>query len=456
MLSQTQDGSVRAELRLKQLPPDNFEAKLKFIPTGGQTWKSVGITFDGTDTNELLAYISAHSEGPKAQFAFKKGSYVYPPEAAKVLPIELNHSYELTLRVRGTLVNLMVNGELAVSFRSPVPRQRGPLQIITYDAKADFQRFELNELSATTPLVEASTGAGGAEGILPAEQARLAVTVAEKSLAWAQTQPSLIHARSVADQARFSQPPADNALDHARAAAREERRAVVAKAEEELVRTEFDLLRAPADKKVEAEKKRSAAQAALDAARSKLDEQGESFTSLRGATKVLESNLETEESRLKPFPASSTGRRTALAKWITNPRHPLTARVAVNHLWARHFGRPLVPTVFDFGRKGTPPTHPELLDWLALELIEGDHSTPNGAPWSMKHIHRLIVTSETYRMSSSSAGAASQNLRRDPDNHFYWRMNPIRMQSQVVRDSLLRLSDELDLTMGRAFDSHSE
>jgi hypothetical protein len=103
-------------------------------------------------------------------------------------------------------------------------------------------------------------------------------------------------------------------------------------------------------------------------------------------------------------------------------------------------GKPLVPTVFDFGRKGTPPTHPELLDWLATELVEHN--------WSMKHIHRLIVTSQAYRMSSSSAGATDVTLATDPDNRLYWRMNPVRMEAQIVRDSLLSLAGELDLSLG--------
>ena len=103
-------------------------------------------------------------------------------------------------------------------------------------------------------------------------------------------------------------------------------------------------------------------------------------------------------------------------------------------------GKALVPTVFDFGRKGAPPTHPELLDWLAAELIEHN--------WSMKHIHRLIVTSHVYRLSSSSAGATDATLAADPENRFYWRMNPVRMESQIVRDSLLHLAGELDLSLG--------
>src|SRR5690606_18761674 len=89
------------------------------------------------------------------------------------------------------------------------------------------------------------------------------------------------------------------------------------------------------------------------------------------------------------FPQASTGRRRALALWITSRSNPLTARVAVNHLWMRHFRSPLVASMFDFGRNGARPTHPELLDWLAVEFMESG--------WDMKHLHRLMVTSAAYR-----------------------------------------------------------
>ena len=160
---------------------------------------------------------------------------------------------------------------------------------------------------------------------------------------------------------------------------------------------------------------------------------------LRGALKSRENNLEPEASRGKPFPDTSTGRRKALALWLTDRANPLTPRVAVNHVWMRHFGQPLVANVFDFGRKGAPPTHPELLDWLAAELV--DHG------WSLKHLHRLMVTSTVYRLSSSSRGA-NASVKLDPENRTLWRMNAVRMQSQVVRDSLLHLAGDLDLTAG--------
>ena len=184
-------------------------------------------------------------------------------------------------------------------------------------------------------------------------------------------------------------------------------------------------------------KKHDAAKAAVEAARKAT---GDAYTPLIGGRKTPESNVETEESRARPFPTTSTGRRAALARWMTDGRHPLTARVAVNHVWMRHFGTPLVPTVFDLGRKGTPPSHPELLDWLAVDLM--DHG------WSMKRLHRLIVTSDAYRRSSTSLGADRSTLAADPENRHYWRMNPTRMEAQVVRDSLLHLAGALDPTIG--------
>lgn len=137
--------------------------------------------------------------------------------------------------------------------------------------------------------------------------------------------------------------------------------------------------------------------------------------------------------------ATSTGRRKALAEWITSRENPLTARVAVNHIWMRHFHKPIVSSVFDFGRNGAPPSHPELLNWLACELR--DHG------WSMKHLHRLILTSETWKRSSAvPEGSSSASV--DPDNRWLWRMNTGRMEAEVVRDSVLAVSGKLDLTQG--------
>jgi hypothetical protein len=140
-----------------------------------------------------------------------------------------------------------------------------------------------------------------------------------------------------------------------------------------------------------------------------------------------------------PVPKGLTNKtpRRALADWLTSDRNPLTARVWVNRLWHYHFGRGLVSTPGDFGRKGAPPTHPELLDWLAAEFM---HSG-----WSTKHIHRLIVRSSTYRQAARGHTA---NARLDPANTLWWHWAPRRLEAEAVRDSLLAVSGELDGRVG--------
>jgi hypothetical protein len=140
----------------------------------------------------------------------------------------------------------------------------------------------------------------------------------------------------------------------------------------------------------------------------------------------------------KVFPANSTGRRTAFARWLADKNNPLTARVAVNHIWLRHFGQAIEPSVFDFGRNGRPPSHPALLDWLAAELME---PVKPQAAWSMKHIHRLIVTSATYRQSSTSD---PWNATIDRDNKYLWHMPPRRLEAEIVRDEVLYVAGKLD------------
>jgi len=141
----------------------------------------------------------------------------------------------------------------------------------------------------------------------------------------------------------------------------------------------------------------------------------------------------------KMIPAGTTdeARRLAFAEWVTDPKHPLTARVIVNRLWQYHFGTGLVDTPSDFGKNGAAPTHPELLDWLAAELVE--HK------WSLKHIHRLIVTSATYRQSSQSNPTA---LATDAQSRLFWRYPPRRIEAESVRDAILAVSGKLDRTMG--------
>jgi hypothetical protein len=331
------------------------------------------------------------------------------------------------------LPSILARGDLRIEpVQLPVEIYAPGLQAFVLDNY--LEEAERRITAARSALEQARKTAAGAE------PARLAAVWAEKALVAAELQPFVLKARAAADRAGTRQPPAADARALARQAAVAERLLAVTTAEAELARAELQRARAGEAKREAEDKKVAAARDHLAKVRKALDRSDDHYTSLCGSLKTLESPVETEESRRKPFPTTSTGRRSALARWLTDPRHPLTARVAVNHIWGRHFGTPLVPTVFDFGRKGAPPTHPELLDWLAVEFLESG--------WSMKHLHRLIVTSNTYRMRSSSAGAASVDRETDPENRYYWRMNSVRMEAEVVRDSLLHLAGELEQRLG--------
>ena len=272
----------------------------------------------------------------------------------------------------------------------------------------------------------------------PTDKSKAALRAAEAAALVPTALVETVKARAAADRAKAEASP--QAAGLATDAARKEQQLAVLQAEEAVFRAEADLAGLDAGKKAEVEKKLAAARTTLEQARKAAAKPGSDYTPLRGAVKTPESNLETGPSLTKPFPTTSTGRRSALARWLTDGRNPLTARVAVNHIWARHFGTPLVATVFDFGRKGAAPTHPELLDTLAVEFMDKG--------WSMKHLHRLIVTSQAYRLSSSALAADPKTVEADPENRYYWRRHALRMEAQVVRDSLLHLAGQLELTLG--------
>jgi hypothetical protein len=139
---------------------------------------------------------------------------------------------------------------------------------------------------------------------------------------------------------------------------------------------------------------------------------------------------------VKPMPNSS-GRRFALANWIASTDNPLTARVIVNRLWQHHFGKGIVATASDFGLRGRPPTHPELLDWLATELVTGE--------WKLKRLHRMMLLSETYQQSAQRSKEAESI---DPDNKLLSHANRLRLEGEAVRDTLLAVSSRLNPKMG--------
>ena len=285
---------------------------------------------------------------------------------------------------------------------------------------------ESAEPKADPPKQEATTGKDELQVAL--RDAERNVELAESETLATAAELVAVRAKIAADAATFATPPAANAEELAREASRAEGVAAVERARHKVLVAENGVERAKAaggdnaKKNIElAESKLTAARQVRETAQAALAKSDDSYTHF---TQV--------------FPSSSTGRRAALARWIASEENPLTARVAVNHIWMRHFGDPLVQSVFDFGRNGQEPTHPELLDWLAVEFMEQG--------WRMKSLHRLIVTSAAYRMASTARDES--NLARDPENRYLWHANARRMEAEVVRDSTLYVAGALDETMG--------
>lgn len=249
------------------------------------------------------------------------------------------------------------------------------------------------------------------------------IAAIEKELAAARAAVPALEARLRAEQARYANPPSPDLESLAEAARKAEREYNLLKSEEQVFRAQLKMTEALAAPANVRDKAAAAAKRNLETALEALNKPTDAY------------------SPIGPMhPKISTGRRLALARWIASRENPLTARVAVNHIWMRHFGAPLVPSVADFGKNGKSPTHPELLDWLAVDFM--DHG------WSMKRLHRLLLTSDAYKRQSGVASADHPNLKLDPNNTWLWRMNPRRLESEVIRDSVLAVSGSLDRTMG--------
>lgn len=457
-------------------PPANFTLRLRLRITGAAEGL-VGVMFnrspDGSRGEAVL--LSANKETPGLRFFFEYGDERhFHDKYARDLPVNVGEEFVLRIDVRSGLVNVYVNDLLQQVYQ--VNSDPGAIRLLTIGAAATFHHLRIDSLADHAPLapdgsIPMFATFGRLDKSHPShlllagaviEQSKLQLDVTRAELAsykatWDADSWKLLHAPPKEDEAatKTHQMKHDRLAIAAQAA---QRRLALAKAEEARFTAEHELK--GAEEKASAEKqkeKEASAQPAkaVESARKKLDS---TTQQVAAAEKALTDPPTPTYQGLSASYGTSSGRRRSLARWAADSQNPLTARVAVNHIWLRHFGQPLVRTVFDFGMNGAQPSHPDLLDWLACELmrpssmaeiaghdvrrVEGE---PEVGPWSMKHLHRLIVTSRTYRSASTPD---EKNVAIDPDNRFLWRMPARRMEAEIIRDSILAAAGQLDTSLG--------
>ncbi|MGZ0170353.1 MAG: PSD1 and planctomycete cytochrome C domain-containing protein [Planctomycetales bacterium] len=434
-LVQTQSGASRKYVRTTREHPQDFEATIRFRTLGGDKWKSVGLAFDVVGDREKMIYMSAVKGGSKVQVSWRTSAgQKYPGDGKQDRAVNLNQWYVLRITVRDSLINISIDEKHALAYLLPVKREPGRFDLVAFDAAVEFDSVEVRTLPKQTRLIQ--PGKKAEESFTP-DQIKAHLAFAKAAVESEKTRPAMLKTAFAADVARYSNPPANNADELIAAAALARRNFDLAGAHVGVASAGIGI--AMKDGK-NPEKKLAEAVQKLAAAEKALMKPGTDYTFVRASLKGLEGPAEKPDSRNSPYPKSSTGRRTAFAKWIVDPRNPLPSRVAVNHVWLRHFGQPLVDPVEDFGRRTKAPPMQELLDWLAVDFQEKG--------WSMKHLHRLIVTSQAYQRSTGIREADEGTAQADATNQFYWRRLPVRMESQIVRDSVLHLAGVLDPKMG--------
>ena len=383
--------------------PSDFKVHLRYRPLEPGDYRSIGFSFDYRDQgNSQDVYTSTNDRRQSVQ-AFHRtgGKQAYPQAGIVYTELKVGEEATIDVDVQGSQLIIELNGDRKLEYTMPLERRDGKFALWVHQGSAEFLELKITEQVESIETLQRLE-----------RQANRAIVLAKAKLKLARAQASSVESRLAAAIATNLKEDAELAKQLAVEASAAEQHVGVLTAELELAKLEENTANEALDK----------AKEKLSAARQAAEKPTESFTPLG-----------------KQFPKTSTGRRSALAAWIASSSNPRTARVAANHLWGRHFGQPLVATPENFGLNGRKPTHPELLDWLAAELIAND--------WNMKPLHRQIVLSSTYRMSSHAAGSEAA-LADDPENLLLWRMNSRRMEAEVVRDSTLYLADQLNMQFG--------
>ena len=381
--------------------PRNFKLTLKYRTLAPGNPRSIGFSYDYAgpkQSHDIYTAIAPNSPTPSVQ-AFHRtgGKEIYPQAGIRKAPgLKLGQDILLEATVIDRSLTIVLDGKTVLEYPLPMERRNGKFALWAHKAHVEFDEIQIHAIRPTIKSLEQSLVLARRD--LPIKQATAAL---------AQAQLDSLAARIAAEQARHQDDQADGDT-LALAASRAERQIAVAQARLKLAQA--------------SNKTTSEALARTIAARDAADG---SYTRFKAT-----------------YPTTSTGRRSALARWMTRRDNPRTARVAVNQIWLRHTGNRFVNTVADFGIRSKPRDFPLLMDWLAAELIESG--------WDMKHIHRLIVTSATFRMSSAPGSEPAELVNRkvDPDNRLLWRMNSRRMEAEVVRDSLLAIAGTLDPAFG--------
>ncbi|MFT5467191.1 MAG: hypothetical protein ACI8UO_002295 [Verrucomicrobiales bacterium] len=422
-----EDGVLREEqvanfatILRDEIMPRDFRLRVRYRTLKPGSVRSVGISFDYVDQGHSQDVYTSTGDQKQSVQAFHRVAKKNEYPATGIVPTELSVDAETTLEIeaRGQTLKIWLNGEQKHDYVMPLPRREGKFALWVHAGSAEFLEIEAQALPITRETL--------IDDVQTAEAALIEARIQAEA---AKVEVASIEARAAAERARYSRPKPANAAELTRKAAEAD---AILKQQQ----AEVDSTRARAQlERVKAANTRFQPTATKDPLVDAEAKVVQADQQLLAAQKAIETPGEVYEPLGEMHPDTSTGRRLALARWIVSPDNPRAARVAVNHMWLRHFGEALVFSVSNFGPAGKDPTHPELLDWLAVELIESG--------WSMKHLHELMVTSETYRLASFAAPPDG-----DPQNRFYWRMNPRRMEAEAVRDSILAISGGLDSAMG--------
>ncbi|MEZ6091598.1 MAG: PSD1 and planctomycete cytochrome C domain-containing protein [Pirellulaceae bacterium] len=409
--SVTQFATIVAD---RVLPLD-FSVRLRYRTLEAGTYRSVGFSFDLQENGSSQdVYTSVNDRRTSVQaFHRTEGRQIYPTSGIVYTPLEIGKEISLEVRVVGTSLTIDVNGERKLDYTMPQARRNGKFALWVHEGAAEFLELQVASIEESEAVRRQRI-----------DDASGAVKLAELKLRLAEARRNSMRMRIDAEVAKYLRVDPRGAeiptLDYDEATRRMSRSAASATADVEVLEAELQIAEASDD----GTQRQEAEDRLEKAIRKASDPLNEDYPAIG-----------------EQFPQVSTGRRLALAEWVTDRANPRTARVAVNHLWGRHFGQPIVATAENFGLNGRKPTHPRLLDWLADELMRND--------WRMKPLHKLIVLSATYRMSSKASGETSAVASTiDPNNQWLWKMPQRRMEAEVVRDSTLFLANRLDRTFG--------